>query len=214
MKKLLSLVTITTLMLALSGTNSFAVGFGVFVDASNGSGEAEWESDYDSWDIDSKTVAGGFVLDTSPTNESKFNYRLNVGYASQKIDDENNETLDSNGLYVENIFGFSLVKKENFRLWLGPLVRIGFYSGETDTIEYGGVTEKTEIDYAELGVGAVLGLNFKAGNAVLSPSIGFRYCGFAGEGESTYEDAWIKETYIEDIEGYTTTAFANLAVLF
>lgn len=106
---------ILILFIFLYSSTVFAVGIGAFLDVSGGSGEAEWESDYDSWDIDSNTVAGGFVLDTSPTNQSVFNYRLNVGIASQEIEPRNDVPLESTGIYVENIFGFAFSKNENFR---------------------------------------------------------------------------------------------------
>lgn len=194
----------------LFSSTAFAVGFGVFADFSSGSGEAEWDGGSE-WDIDSDMVAGGFVLDTAPSNESTFNYRLNIGLADQTLEDDYGEDLDATGFYVENIFGFALIKKENFRWWLGPLVRIGYYSGEA---EIEGLVYEAEIDfdYIEFGVGVVTGLNFKAGQVVISPSIGVRYSAFAGEGE--FEETGTYYKYEEDIEAYTVTAFANIALLF
>jgi len=210
MQRFTKLLVASLVVLLLWSPNSFAVGLGVFVDGSEGSGEAEWDSEFDSWDIDSKTGAVGFVLDTSPTDESVFNYRLNVGFARQELEDENNVELKSNGIYAENIFGFAFIKKENFRWWAGPLVRVGYYSGDTGTVRTGTNTYRVDLDYAEFGIGAVTGLNFKAGNVVLSPSVGFRISGYAGEGEIRDEFG----TFTDDIEAHSTNAFANFSVMF
>lgn len=197
MKKLPLMFCVLSLL--FFNSSALAVGLGGFLDYSTGSGEAEWDSDIDEWDIDADTFAGGFVLDTAPTNESYFNYRLNLGIANQTLEDDYGDELDSTGLYVENIFGFAIVQKETFRWWAGPLVRIGFYSGEIDEVDI-------DVDYFEFGLGGVTGLNFKAGNVILAPSFGFRISGFAGEGES--------HSYSEDIEGNATTAFVNFAIMF
>ena len=213
MKRPFSILISVCFIFLLASSTAFAVGFGAFIDVSGGSGEAEWASDYDSWDIDSSSFSGGFVFDTSPTNRSPFNYRLNVGVSSQKLQDDAGIDLKSTGIYIENIFGFAIVKNENFRWWIGPLVRVGYYSGKTDTIQYGYYSFKTEVDYAEFGIGAVTGINFKAGNVIISPSVGLRFTGFYGNGDTKYRDIYGTHSDEDDIDGYTTTAFANLAVL-
>ena len=210
MQRFAKLFVASLLVLLLWSPNSFAVGLGVFVDGSGGSGEAEWDSDFDSWDIDSRAGAMGFVLDTAPTDECVFNYRLNVGFAKHELEDDNNLELKSNGVFAENIFGFALIKQQDFRWWAGPLVRVGYYSGDTDTVWTGTNTFRVDVDYAEFGIGAVTGLNFKAGNVVLSPSIGVRYSAYAGEGE--IQDNF--GTFTEDIEADATNVFANFAILF
>lgn len=214
MQRFSCLFVATFVILLLLSQNSFAVGLGGFVDASTGSGEAEWESDYNAWDIDSNAFAFGFVLDTAPTNERTFNYRLNVGFAKQEMKDDNNEKMKSNGIYVENIFGFAFIKNENLRWWGGPLVRLGYYSGDIDSYRVGSTTYDTEFEYAEFGVGAVTGLNFKAGRAILAPSIGFRVNGFGGEGTTTSNSYYGNSSYKEDITGNSTNVFVNFALLF
>lgn len=192
------LALISSILVLLLSSSAFAVGMGPFLDLSGGAGEAEWDSDYYSWDVDTRTAAVGFVLDTAPTNESTFNYRLNVGFANQVMEDDFGDELDSGGVYFENTFGFAIVKNENFRWWAGPLIRIGFYSGETDS--------NIDIDYAEVGIGAVTGWNFKTGAAIIAPSVGIRFNGFSGTGDFGY--------YEEDIDGNSTTAFVNVGLLF
>lgn len=196
-------------------TNASAVGVGFYLEGGGGSGEGEWESDTVAWDIDTTTAAVGFVLDTAPTNEKNFNYRLNVGLGSQKWEDTDGVEVDAGGVYVENIFGFALKKSETFRWWLGPLVRLGYYSGESDTYYDGvGDSAKFEFDYAEFGVGAATGMNFKIKKVILAPSVGVRFCGFAGTGTVSGVLGGTPFSFEEDIEGNTTTGFANIAILF
>lgn len=214
MQRFTCLFVASFVILLLLTQNSFAVGLGGFIDASGGSGKAEGESDYESWDIDSNAFAFGFVLDTAPTNEKTFNYRLNVGFAKQDIKNENNDKLRSNGIYIENIFGFAFIKNENFRWWGGPLIRLGYYSGDADSYRVGSTIYEAKFDYAEVGVGAVTGLNFKAGKAILAPSIGFRVNGFGGEETITEKTSYGNSSYTEDITGNSTNIFANFAVLF
>lgn len=215
MQRVARLFVMSFVLLLLSAPQSFAVSFGAFVDGATGSGEAEWESDWYSWDIDSNAAAIGFVLDTAPTNEKVFNYRLNLGYARHELEDEVGDTMKSNGIYAENIFGFAFVRQQDFRWWGGPLVRVGYYSGDSDTVSVGpGLYSKTDIDYAEFGIGAVTGLNFKVGNAILSPSVGFRINGYAGEGTIREWDSFGGSSYDEDYEAYTGDVFANFAIMF
>jgi hypothetical protein len=211
MKRFSWLCIASCITILLVYQNSFAIGLGGFIDASKGSGNAEWESDYNSWDINTNAFAFGFVLDTAPTNEKNFNYRLNVGFARQDIKDSDNFKLKSRGVYAENIFGFAIIKTEDFRWWCGPLLRVGYYSGKSDILRDG--TTKVKLGYADFGTGAVTGLNLKLGNTILSPSIGFRYDGFAGEGKTIDKTYYGNGSY-KDFVGSSKNIFANIAVLF
>jgi hypothetical protein len=199
MSRFNGLLVASFVIVLLWSSSSFAVGFGAFVDGAFGSGSAEWDRDNRSFDIDSRTFAVGFALDTATTNEKLFNYRLNLGYIRHEFEDEHNNTVKTNGVYAENIFGFALVRNENFRWWAGPLLRVGYLSGGTGS-------DGTDFKLGEFGVGAVTGLNFKTGNAILSPSIGVRFNGYGGEGTRGGSN--------QDITQSTTNVFANFAVLF
>jgi hypothetical protein len=213
-KSLLGLVALVFIS-SLWCSSALAVGIGGYVDVSGGSGDAEWDSDVQRWDIDTNAAGFGFVLDTAPMNERTFNYRLNAGLAAQNIEDDFGFKIESGGIYAENIFGFALIRDENVRWWLGPLVRVGIYSGETDTFNTGGGTQQIDFDYIELGIGAVTGLNFNINDRlILAPSLGFRICGFAGTGEINEYVGGVHYYWEEDISGGTTSAFANFAVLF
>jgi hypothetical protein len=199
MKKSLMVLVITVFMIFVGVSSSFAAKHGLFLDVSSGAGEAEWDTDIIAWDIDTSSFSGGYVFDTNPSKNKVFNYRLNVGIGSQEIKDDFGDSLDSTGLYAENIFGFAFVKNDSLRWWVGPLVRVGYYSGDVESTVL-------DVTYAEFALGLVTGLNFNVGNSIISPSLGVRVHGFAGEGEA----AGIKE----DIEGNFTNIFFNVAFLF
>lgn len=199
MQKPFLLFALALLLLFIGVQPSLAARHGFFLDLSSGSGEAEWDSDTSSWDVDSDSFAGGYVFDTDPDPNKVFNYRLNVGLVRQDIEDDFGGTIKSTGIYAENIFGFAFIKNESFRWWGGPLVRVAYYAGEIEN-------SSVDVDYAEFGLGLVTGMNFMAGDTMLSPSLGVRFSGYAGEGEDA--------GYSEDIEGNATTLFLNLAVLF
>ncbi|MFP3983583.1 MAG: hypothetical protein ACLFV2_07830 [Desulfurivibrionaceae bacterium] len=212
MKKSVWLLVTTAFFTSLLWSSTVSAGgLDGFIGVSGGSGEAEKDSDIDSWDIDSNSVAGCFVFDISPANQSLFNYRLNVGFAGQDFEDVYDDSLESTGIYIENIFGFAIIKKESLCWWLGPLVRIGYYTGEDNSLLVG---TDLEGDYAEFGVGAVTGLNFKAGTVTMFPSIGLRYSGYDGTGDVIYNGYSYEYSYKNDIDDHATTFFANFAILF
>ncbi len=177
-----------------------AARYGFFLDAAGGSGEAEWDSDSDEWDIDTGAFAIGFAMDSDPAPDQFFSLRLNVGLASLDIEDDNNDTLECGGIYAETIFGFSPLRTTQMRWWIGPLVRIGYYHGEGDDFD-------VDLDFAEFAIGAATGLNIDLGPVVLAPSIGWRVSGYAGDGkqENGFKDDW---------SGGASSIFFNFATLF
>lgn len=198
------------MILIVSTNTAFAARFGAYLDFSAGSGEAEWDSDSDSFDLDTSAFSGGFIFDTNPLGEKVFSYRMNLGLSRSILEDENNVDAELVGLYLENIFAFGLVRSDTFRWWLGPLLRIGFHSGETDTVYTGNDSYEIEYNLVEFGVGVATGLNIKSGAVILSPSLGIRFKGTAGEGK--YKSNGYTEK--EDVEGSATEVFLNFAVLF
>ncbi|MCW5214134.1 hypothetical protein VU13_02240 [Desulfobulbus sp. US5] len=191
-----------------------AVSMGPYVDISSGSGTFEWDISGYEFDVDTNSVAVGFALDTAVTNQSFFNYRLNIGFEGQEHEDEENLTLELDGVSFENIFGFALVPGPYFRWWVGPLVRFGFSSGETDThFMPDGTPYKNEFEFVQIGFGVATGINFKVGyNVTLASSIGTRFNVACGTGETTYLGSNIKAE--EDLCGEHTDLFLNFALLF
>ena len=110
-----------------------AVSMGPYVDISSGSGTVEWDISGYEFDVDTNSVAVGFALDTAVTNQSFFNYRLNIGFEGQELEDEVNDNLDLNRITFENIFGFALLQQPDLRWWGASLIRFGYCRGDTNT---------------------------------------------------------------------------------
>lgn len=189
-----------------------ALSMGPYLDISSGSGSYEWDTSIVEFDVDTSSTAIGFALDTS-TDYSYFNYRLNIGFEGQELEDEFNDTLDLNGITFENVFGFAFVQQPGIRWWGGPLIRFGFYSGDTNTRYDALGPYRIEYDFFQFGFGVATGVNFKVSNTVvLAPSAGIRFIGAAGTG--TEIDLITNTQYEEDITGNSTNIFLNFAVLF
>ena len=196
-KLMVSLAVAGVFFLSLA-TGAQAAGAGGYLELTSGSGEFEYETSPD-FDVDSDSVGFGFVFDTDLADKRVFNYRLNVGFEALDLEDEDDDTLELEGLVIDNTFGFAIVRERDFRWWAGPQLSLGFYSGETDN----GIMTA---DLAAIGVGGITGVNFLSGNFCTSISVGFRYMGYAGEAEYF--------GYKEDLEGNTSIIFINAAILF
>lgn len=191
-----------------------AVVMGPYLDVSSGSGTFEWDSDNYEFDVDSGSAAIGFALDSTRGEYANFNYRLNVGFEGQNLEDEYGATIEMGGIVCENVFGFTLVRERGFRWWAGPLVRIGFYSGETDEeYNYYGDRYKTEVDLFEFGVGVATGINvWVAPHTYFAPSAGIRFIGASGSG--TVKNYDLRTQHDDDLSGSTANLFLNLTLLF
>jgi len=95
----------------------------------------------------------GLVMDTNLSLENTFNYRLTIGSYNFEIADWG---LDADGISFTNDFGFGIVTNPNFRLWLGPELKLGWAEG-TDFTNW-------EYDLFSVGFGPVLGANFNIGS--------------------------------------------------
>ena len=207
MKKSSIFVCAVLLTVLLFASNSFAAGYGLYIDYGSGSGEAEFDaSGSDEFDIDTDFYGIGFQLETSPLTKNKvFSYRLQVGYEARDIEDDENTTIELDGLVINNTFAFGGNTSERVRIWGGPQVLIGFYDGETDDDFFG---DEISFTGAGFGLGAAGGINFGlgSGKTILTTTIGVRVFGFAGETEWYDED--------EDLEGATTEFFFSVGILF
>lgn len=211
----LAVVLFGTSLLAFSAVRAEAkVAMGPYLDLGSGSGSFEWDSDSFSFDVDSSCGAVGFALDSTASEISPYNYRLNIGLERQKQKDDYGETMDMGGLVIENVFGFALMRDRGLHWWAGPLLRIGFYKGETDTY-YGSSGDRYQLDtdLLEFGVGVATGINVRVGpHTVLSPSAGIRFIGASGTG--TIKNLDLRSQYEDDLSGSTTNLFVNFALLF
>ena len=147
----------------------------------------------------------GFQFETNPiTPKNVFSYRFQAGFERRDIEDEEDTTLELGGLVINNTFSFGGNVSEKIRLWGGPQILVGFYSGETDK-EYLG----DEISYSGFGFGLGIagGANFGLGSsAILTTTIGVRGVGIAGQAEWYDED--------EALTGNLSEVFFSIGMLF
>ena len=205
MKKRLMVVCFLA-ALAAAG-NVFAVDFGMYVEFGGGSGEAEYDiAGTDAFDIDTNFFGIGFQFETGALSENGvFSYRFQAGFETRDIDDENDDTLALGGLVINNTFAFGGNVCERVRLWGGPQILIGFYSGETED-EYLG--DEISFTGAGFGLGLAGGANFGfgSGNTILTTTVGLRGFGFAGTVE------WYDEE--ETMDGNATEIYFSIGLLF
>ena len=133
MRRALTCGVFLSLLLMLATTPTLASGFGAFVEGISGSGDVEidWDNSGNQPPFDNDFSGGhfGFILDTNLARDSVFNYRLNVGLGALDAEDDFGTALELGGVTVDNTFGFGVVRSKSFRLWIGPQIRIGVYTG-------------------------------------------------------------------------------------
>lgn len=207
MKKRLIFICTLAFTVLLFTNSSSAIDFGFYFDLGTGSGEAEFDVAYsEEFDIDTDFYGVGFQFETNPTTAKKlFSYRFQAGFESRNIEDEENTTMELGGLIINNTFAFGGNVSEKIRLWGGPQLLIGYYSGKTDKDFLG-----DEISYngPGFGLGLAGGANFGlgSGKTILTTTIGLRGFGFAGEAEWYDED--------EVLSGNTSEVFISIGMLF
>ena len=205
MKKV-SLV-LSVLGVLIFASNSFAVDFGFYLDLGTGSGEAEYDVAYsEEFDMDSDFFGIGFQLETNPITPKKvFSYRLQLGFESRDMEDDYDTTLELGGFIINNTFAFGGNTSAKTRLWGGPQILLGFYTGETDDQFQG-----DEISYTgtAFGLGLAGGANFGlgSGKTILTTTIGVRTLAYSGDAE------WYD--WDETLEGNSTEFFISVGMLF
>lgn len=129
--------------------------------------------------LDRNEFAIGFSMDTNVAADRLFNYRLDFGFhRSMWVNDD--DPLDrvlalalgrpsgsSNGIMLNNVFGFGVLRTPAVRVWLGPAIRMNFdYYGDGEAFDY------------QLGIGPQLGINFNMGSVftiVLSSAYNYKW---------------------------------------
>ncbi|MDZ4184374.1 MAG: hypothetical protein U1D97_05265 [Desulfuromonadales bacterium] len=174
---------------------------GVSLELGGGSGNFDENAIIFDTDVDTGYANIGFVYDSNPYAEyGNFSYRLNIALESHDYKDRG-VTLETGALVFDNIFAFILTKSDTATFWIGPQIRVGFMSGETDDFD------PLEVDGAMFGLGAVVGTNIRtASNVGMSLSAGVRRTALTGE----MSEGW----FSDDFTGDTNEAFVNLALLF
>ncbi len=150
-----------------SATTAQGVGYGAYFEYARGIGQIDFFPVPVAVDRDSNVYGGGFALDTNVAGDKLFNYRLNIGYEYTSSEIFGGDFNTSNGLNLNNMFGFGVYRGQRARVWLGPSLRLSadFWS---DTFP--------GIDFVDVGVGGglALGVNLHTGD-VGSAALTFGY---------------------------------------
>ncbi len=72
-------------------------------------------------------IGGGFVIDTNCSGTHWFNYRFKVGY--DYLFAKKSQPFTSMRVNFDNIFGFAFVRTQSVRIFIGPLLGIGYVWG-------------------------------------------------------------------------------------
>jgi len=201
MRRISLLFLLFLLLLPISAYSAM----GVSMELGGGSGQFDENDLIYETDVDTGYGNIGFVFDSNPYAEgSNFSYRLNAALERHDYEDDFGVTMETGALVFDNTFAFTLIKSANANFWVGPQIRVGFLSGETDEEIFG---DPLEISGAMFGLGVVFGTNIKTSDHVgVGLSAGLRSTGLAGEMESGAFD--------DDFEAHTNEAFMNFALLF
>ena len=180
MKRILLMFLCLGMVLSLGATDASAIGLGLGIDM--GSGDADVTIDgLPAGTNDIETTDFGFVLDTNLSGDSTFNYRLTLAAAGMEFKDTSFDSL--NGITIVNDFGFGIVKNSNFRLWMGPELRLSWLDQTTDS--------GSELDLFSFGFGPVIGANFNIGSTVtLSLTGAYIFHTTNGEYYSSFSGWW------------------------
>lgn len=142
-------------------------------------------------DFDQSQWSLGALLDTNVAKDSLFGYRLEIGYerATKQANGAVYQTLFNtgnlafsantipdvigNGFEINNIFAFGVLRRERFKLWLGPNLRLGFQAYQYPLLGTG-------YEFSA-GAGVRAGVNYHVSDRVsLSLTAGYTYVGRVG----------------------------------
>ncbi|RLC25170.1 MAG: hypothetical protein DRH21_04380 [Deltaproteobacteria bacterium] len=211
-----------------------ASGIGFYLSRGIGDGDTDFNEDYDdddSWyDLessgDAKFFGCGFIFDTAVAKDKVFNYRLQIGYEDVEYDLDSvynedlnmdisaivsNFELNIDRFVLDNTFGFGIVRMPNFRLWIGPQLRIGYMSGDGTMTLIDRTKCNLDFDGLVLGIAPVMGANFNLiNNLTIGVDLGYRFNFFVGSLDKTsfrYFDSG-------NFYGNDDTFFINFAFIY
>jgi hypothetical protein len=176
MKRSSAVAWLFILLVALFWAPQKAIGFGLGLSSSVGSGTLKekryvsksfFDSHYEITNNSETRESVGFVYDSNLVQDDLFNYRLSLSYLLMQLGSAS-EHGNMNGISVEHDLGIGLIRNKSFRLWIGPELSIA-------------VLDRTLI----VGAGPVVGANIDMGNDyVISLKGGYiRGSEFMGEAE-------------------------------
>lgn len=167
---------LAALLLMLLPSTSWALGLGLNLGYAYRIGTLGAEdtalstnNSYPDLDFSSNDLNVGLTLDTAVARDRLFNYRLNVDYVRGWIDPDTvpglspNAETTSDGVDLENIFGFGVVRRPDLRWWVGPSLRISIARAlSVDS----GAAQYFASPLVNVGAGIVTGVNLHRGRHV------------------------------------------------
>lgn len=99
---------------------SSAIGLGVHL--SSGATIHRGYKENEALNGDKMFLAAGFTLDSTVAMNNLFNYRIHIDFTNAI----GNVKYHHEAVNIQNSFGFGVVRRQNFRFWLGPHVHL-FY---------------------------------------------------------------------------------------
>jgi hypothetical protein len=216
LRRKIAVAACTVLLLSGLGSPVLAAGLGFYAEGSGGSGTFTYdtwdEENEESFDMDVSAAGAGFLVDTNPYGGKTFSYRLGLGYERLTWTDDGGAgtgDVDLDAIVMNNGFNFAVARGKRFRVWLGPQLRLGYFSGETDQdMSRGGRQGEKQTAWAA-GIGLGIGVG---GQVLLSNSfglgleVGARYMGYAGRTE-LYDES-------DDFTARHASGYLNLSFLF
>ena len=185
-------------LLATGNVHAFGLG------GSLGFGAESW--DYETNYQEDRTLGHvSFVLDTHLSQSRLFNYRFTLGQETSEAD---NNGLTMSGVMMTHSFGFRIVGRDRFRLWVGPQLKVTTY----DTLE-----DDTSNDYdgvvLGIGFGPVVGFNLNFGKVVtLSFTGGLRATSYYVDYD-VYSGTGSYQGY-SDLDADATGSFLDVSLIF
>lgn len=199
-----------------------------------GKGEVNFNENWDDsniWDElkssgDAEFYGFGFIFDTNVAKNRVFSYRLQVGFEKAEYDFDsvknittntdltptlNKFKLDIDRLVFDNTFGFGIVREKNFRLWVGPQIRIGSMSGDGSMTDIYGTKQDLDLRGFIYGIAPVIGVNFNFNNNLtIGVDLGYRFNGFWGNLEKSSLGVFDEDYYY----GSENTLFFNFSLIY
>jgi hypothetical protein len=156
--------------------DAIASGWGAYIEYGNSSGDVEFEDFGElpaelgdlvkKQDFDKNVIGIGMVYDTNIAIDKLFNYRIDVGW-QHTFREGDNDDVDGNGLAIVQSFGFGIMRRADYRIWLGPVVRLNFDAYDPDV---------GDLYSVGIGAGPQLGLNYHLNEKIsLSGTFAYQY---------------------------------------
>jgi len=168
------IVVVVVLLLALLGSErANAAGWGVYAEYVYEDGNFDYDVFQSvSRDYTSSDFGIGFVFDNNVAMDRLVNYRLDTGYQAGKRTYPGEGRFHTNSWVLENTIGFGFLRRQDFRVWAGPAIRMVFTRVDVPS------DNDTEFHF---GGGLRTGVNVHAGRTVtMSFTVGYRYLGIWG----------------------------------